>query len=182
MIRNLLLASVAPMLWLGAMSPVVAQEVLHDVPGHVRPAAQLRQAAWLSGNWRGVSDAGDEVLESWIGPKGDLMAGSFLELASDDPEDGVVNWAEHMVIVSNGYSLAFHSNTFNAQIGATEFIERRLLRIEDDGCQLYFHGVTFICRRAEQSGEVLGMTIYWKEAADEFNPEPELFTYTYSRD
>ncbi len=131
MIRNLTLVLLAPFLWIGTVPQLAAQEVLHETPGYVWPPAQLDQVAWLSGTWRGVNDEGDEVLETWIGPKGQLMAGAFLELTSEEPEVGVVNWAEHMVIVSNGYSLAFHNNTFDPEYSGDQYLERRLLRIED---------------------------------------------------
>ncbi|MEM7780384.1 MAG: DUF6265 family protein [Pseudomonadota bacterium] len=181
MTRNFTLMLTALVFWASSAAPLSAQEVLHETPDYNWPPATLEQASWLNGTWRGVAEDGSEALEGWIGPKGALMAGSFLELTSEDPSVGVVNWSEHMVIVSNGYSLAFHSNTFDATHGGDNFIERRLLRIEDEGCKLFFHGVTYECERAEDSDEVIGMTVYWKEQADELNPSPELFTYRYTR-
>lgn len=168
-------------LWASGSTTLAAQQVLHEAPGVQWPAAQIEQAAWLSGTWRGVSDEGEEVFESWIGPKGDMLAGVTLQSAPASEKAGVSTWSEHMAITSNGYSLAFHYDVFDLLHRGSEFEEHRLLRIEGDGCKLYFHAITIACKRAEQGGKVIGMTVYWMEPADEWNPKPELFTYRYTR-
>jgi Domain of unknown function (DUF6265) len=181
MVRTLSLLLGAVVLWSAGSAPLAAQEVLQDTPDSGSPPAQIGQAAWLAGNWQGVSDEGDEVLESWLGPKGGMMAGVVLNTEKSEERGSESQWSEHMVIVSEGQSLAFHYDVFDAIVGGGSFIKRRLLRIEGDGCKLFFQAITFECKRDEDAGKVVGMIIYWQEPADEWNPEPELFTYRYTR-
>jgi hypothetical protein len=181
-----MIRSLIPMLsaLLFGVSPVfsaAAQEVLHETPGYDWPSAKLGQVSWLAGTWRGTSDDGVEVLESWVGPLGVLMAGVSLEYVPANENEEASNWSENLVIASNGHSLALHSSTFEAEFGGFEYIERRLLRIEEGGCRLYFHGVTYICERRQGGDQVTGMTVHWKEQTDDFNPSPELFTYSFTR-
>lgn len=169
-------------LWISCLGPAAAQEVLHEKPDQtVWPAAKIEQAAWLSGTWHGRSDDGVEVEESWVGPSGTMMAGVVLQTAKATDKEEEAQWSDHMAILSNGYTLALHYGTVWADFNDGNFEQRRLLRIEDGGCRLYFHAVTFVCGRDEPGGEVTSMTVYWLSPKDGFNPEPEMFTYRYTR-
>ena len=182
MVRALTILFGALTLWAGSPPPLVAQEVLQDTAQSESPPAQIEQAAWLAGNWQGISNEGDEVLESWLGPKGGMMAGVVLNTEKSEGRESESQWSEHMVIVSDAQSLAFHYDVFDVGFGgAGGFTKRRLLRIEDNGCKLFFEAITFECKRAEGTREVIGMTVYWQEPAEDWNPEPELFTYRYTR-
>lgn len=182
MVRILVILSAALAFWTHGSALLAAQEVLQDKASVESPQAQIEQAAWLAGNWRGVSDEGDVVLEGWLGPVGGMMAGVILNTEKRKERELESQWSEHMVIVSKDQSLAFHYDVFDIGLGGSGgFTQRRLLRIEDDGCKLFFQAITFECNRAEETQEVNGMTIHWQEPADEWNPEPEMFTYRYTR-
>ena len=148
-------------LWAGSPLPLVAQMVLQDTTQSESPPAQIEQAAWLAGTLQGISNEGDEVLESWLGPKGGMMAGVVLNTEKSEESTSESQWSEHMVIVSEGQTLALHYNVFDAISGGGSFIKHRLLRIEGDGCKLFFQSITFECKRDQEGGEVVGMTIYW---------------------
>ncbi|MEL7190451.1 MAG: DUF6265 family protein [Pseudomonadota bacterium] len=175
MIRKFfLLVSVCVMV---SSAAVVAQETRSIDPQTPSPAASIEQLAWLAGDWRGVDEEGNKAFESWQGPAGGVMAGSFIQMKTDEDGKESADWTEHMVIAPRGDSFGFYMKPFFAEGFDGGFHLYRLVAIED--CTIYFHQVTFQCER--ENGEIVGLTVIWETTDPLPGESTEPFVYRYVR-
>lgn len=125
-------------------NPTFAQQANTEhtfkLDGDLRPAANIDQAAWLSGNWLGTA-FGSSFEEVWNPPSANTMVGMFKVF---DEKDGV-SFYELMLIVEEHNSLTLKVKHFAADFTGWEskddFVSFPLVKVDKQA--IHFAGLSF---------------------------------------
>ena len=94
------------------VAPLAAQETRVGPPGFESPPATIADATWLTGQWSGTGIGGAEAHESWLGPSGTTMVGTFVQ----ETADGSIMFTEHMYLMEQDGSLVVKLKHFNPDL------------------------------------------------------------------
>lgn len=152
---------------LAAAMPVAAQETRVAPEGHVPPAAELSQIAWLAGQWSGTGVNGNPAHEAWLPPSGDTMVGVFVQ---ENGEGGLM-FTEHMYLREVDGTITLSLKHFNPDLTGWEerddMLTWRLLSLEH--CAAYFSGLTFRCANNENTDDGLIVAVRMRADGDEIS-------------
>jgi hypothetical protein len=134
------LAAVLALLAAPAAARGETLDIKEASPGAPRPRASVDEMGWLAGQWQGAA-LGGTVEEVWGSPAPGGMLG-FYRLV----KDGALVFAELMMIVPDGDSVAIRLKHFNADLtGWEEKAEvRSFPLVARSGGRFYFDGMTFV--------------------------------------